>query len=242
MMDIENNTRGTPKNLLATDQAWVLTEPPRQLPTPNLAQTYLISAKDTSGHPGNFQAASIVVITVDRPATLDKGVQLIKSVRNLPSMQPVVAILNYRALQAKVECYLAGADHCVTANNNPEQLPSLVNSLIHSEEWQPTLKLTLDEHCLHLCNGTQKLELTYQEVQVLHALVNTQGHILHHHRMAELMDLNIRIYGPHILEKAVSRLRNKVKNNFGVNIIHSVRGYGYRLLRGVVSLKHSNKH
>lgn len=242
MMDTENSTRGTTKNLLATDQAWVLTEPPIQLPTANLTQTYLISAKDTYGHPANFQAASIVVVTIDRPATLDKGVQLIKDIRNLPSMQPVLAILNYRVLQAKVECYWAGADHCITANNNPEQLQSLINSLILSEEWQPTLRLTLDEHCLHLCNGAQKLELTYQEVQVLHALVNTQGNILHHHSMAELMDLNIRIYGPHILEKAVSRLRNKVKKNFGVNIIHSVRGYGYRLLRGVVSLKQINKH
>lgn len=237
-----NNTKGIQKSILTTEHAWTLTAQPQQKSQLNLVPLPLSSAKKPLSCAINFQPASIAVINIDKPAKLNKGLQLIREVRGVYSTLAILAILNYRAPQAKIECYLAGADHCICAVSDPDHNQSLITRLLDSCEWQPTLRLILDPPCLHLCNDTQKLELSYQEVQVLQALITAQGNILKHECMAESMDLNIQIYGPQILEKAISRLRSKVKKKFGINIIHSVRGYGYRLLRGVVSLKQVNNH
>lgn len=242
MMNTESNTKGTHQNILDTEHAWASTVQPKQLAAPNLVPFYPANTKAPANCATNFKPEDLTVITIDRPAKLNKGLQLIREVRGKYCNQAILAILNFHAPQAKIECYLAGADHCITAASDHEQYQSLITRLLDSYEWQPSVRLTLDQLCLHLCNGPQKLELSYPEVQVLHALITAQGHILDHHCMAESMDLNIRIYGPQILEKAISRLRGKVKKNFGINIIHSVRGYGYRLLRGVVSLKQLNNH
>lgn len=113
----------------------------------------------------------------------------------------------------------------------------MISVLFESPEWRPSIRLTLDQTCLHLSDDKLKLDLAYQEMKVLDALINAQGNILHHDSIAEAMGLNIRLYDSRVLEKSISRLRNKIKRNFGINIIHSVRGYGYRLLRGVMSAK-----
>ena len=237
MMNTENNTKGTHKSLLVTEHVWAATAQPQQLPSINLVPSSLSSVKGSSCYTAHFKPADITVINIDQPANFNNALQLIREVRGLYSTQAILAILSYRAPQAKIECYLAGADHCIVATSDSDQHQRLINNLIDSGEWQPTLRLTLDQLCLHLCHGTQKLELSYPEVQALQALINAQGHILKHDCLADSMDLNIRIYGPQILEKAISRLRNKVRKTFGINLIHSVRGYGYRLLRGGVSLE-----
>ncbi|WP_256351701.1 helix-turn-helix domain-containing protein, partial [Pseudomonas gingeri] len=41
------------------------------------------------------------------------------------------------------------------------------------------------------------------------------------------------------LEKSISRLRGKIKSHYGSNIIQSIRGYGYKLSRGLASVHHA---
>ncbi|MFD2883365.1 hypothetical protein ACFS4T_13100 [Pseudomonas lini] len=73
--------------------------------------------------------------------------------------------------------------------------------------------MTLDQTCLHLYNDEYKLDLAYQEMKALDALINAEGNILHHDSMAESMGLNIKLYDSRVLEKSISRLRNKNQKN-----------------------------
>ena len=40
------------------------------------------------------------------------------------------------------------------------------------------------------------------------------------------------------LEKSISRLRSKIKAHYGENIIQNIRGYGYKLSRGLICASH----
>lgn len=182
-------------------------------------------------------APGAVLIEIEAPSKLNESLELIRALRKKNSELVIVANINYSSPHAKTECYRSGADHCICTPNDPSKKEQLISVLLNSPEWNPPIKLVLDRTCLHLCDGKRKFDLAYQEVKVLEALINAQGNILHHDCIAESMGLNIKLYDSRVLEKSISRLRNKIKINFGINIIHSVRGYGYRLLRRVVSVK-----
>lgn len=84
-------------------------------------------------------------------------------------------------------------------------------------------------------NG-KKLEISFVEMKVLEALI--QCRLLSHNEIAEVMGLNTKYYDSRALEKSISRLRSKIKAHYGDNIIQNIRGYGYKLSRGVICASH----
>lgn len=235
---IENYQRG----ILAIGRTWRSTEKLKQLCAPNFTHFHTLDYPASPKLDIDTQTLDAILIEIESPSTLNSCLELIKQLRAEHVKPSIVATINYRSPHAKIECYLAGADHCIAVPNDHDEKTQLISTLFNSPDWQPTTKLTLDQTCLHLYSPEQKIDLAYQEMKALDALIHAQGNILHHDGMAESMGLNIKLYDSRVLEKSISRLRNKVKKNFGVNIIHSVRGYGYRLLRGVVSEKQTNLH
>ncbi|RON08609.1 DNA-binding protein [Pseudomonas brassicacearum] len=235
---IKNNQRG----ILAIGRTWRSTEKLKQLFVPNFTHIYTLDHPPTLSLDIDTQTLDAILIEIESPSTLNDSLKLIKKLRIEHVKPAIVVAINYRSPHTKVECYLAGADHCINVPNDQNEKTKLISTLLRSPEWQPTAKLTLDKTCLHLYDDEHKLDLTYQEMKALDALINAAGNILHHDCLADSMGLNIKLYDSRVLEKSISRLRNKIKKNFGINIIHSVRGYGYRLLRGVVSVKQTNFH
>jgi DNA-binding response OmpR family regulator len=84
-------------------------------------------------------------------------------------------------------------------------------------------------------NG-QKLEISFVEMKVLEALIHSR--LLSHDEIASVMGLNTKFYDSRALEKSISRLRSKIKACYGENIIQNIRGYGYKLSRGIISAHH----
>jgi DNA-binding response OmpR family regulator len=72
-------------------------------------------------------------------------------------------------------------------------------------------------------------------MKVLEAFSQTKNQILSHDEIAKIIGLNINFYDPRALEKSISRLRGKIKGIYGINAIQSIRGHGYRLIRGLIS-------
>ncbi|MFJ2363707.1 winged helix-turn-helix domain-containing protein [Pseudomonas sp. NPDC087697] len=242
MMNTESTIKNNQRGILAIGRTWRSTEELRQLFVPNFTHIYTLDYPTPPRFDIDTQTLDAILIEIENPSTLDDCLKLIKKLRAEHVKPAIVVAINYRSPHTKVECYLAGADHCINVPNDLDEKTKLISTLFKSPEWQPTIKLTLDQTCLHLYDNQQKLDLAYQEMKALDALIHAEGNILHHDCMAESMGLNIKLYDSRVLEKSISRLRNKVKKNFGINIIHSVRGYGYRLLRGVVSVKQTNFH
>lgn len=237
MMSTDNTIKNDQKSILAIGHNWNSGEAlePRSVTNPIHAHTLdrtNVLKPDVEG-----EAPGAIVIEIDDAYALSDTLELIGTLREKYAELVVITNINYNSPHAKIECYRAGADHCIYAPNDPDKKAELISVLFDSPEWRPSIRLTLDQTCLHLSDDKLKLDLAYQEMKVLDALINAQGNILHHDSIAEAMGLNIRLYDSRVLEKSISRLRNKIKRNFGINIIHSVRGYGYRLLRGIMSAK-----
>ncbi|EJM00582.1 response regulator with CheY-like receiver domain and winged-helix DNA-binding domain [Pseudomonas sp. GM102] len=242
MMSPESKTENSQRGILAIGRTWRSTEKLRQLFVPNLTHVYTLDYPNPPSLDIATQTLDTVLIDIESPSILNDCLALIKKLRTNPAELAIIVAINYRSPHAKIECYLAGADHCINVPNDQDEKARLLSELLETPEWQPSVKLTLDQTCLHLYNDEYKLDLAYQEMKALDALINAEGNILHHDSMAESMGLNIKLYDSRVLEKSISRLRNKIKKHFGINIIHSVRGYGYRLLRGVISVNQTNFH
>lgn len=77
--------------------------------------------------------------------------------------------------------------------------------------------------------GTQRLELTKKEFNLLSLLARHQGELMSRTRIAEhVWDMNFDSQ-TNVIDVAIRRLRRKVDADFAVKLIHTVRGVGYVL-------------
>jgi len=178
-----------------------------------------------------------VIIEIDTPSALNNSLALIRRIRSENIWSTILAIINSPCSLTRTKCFFAGADHCITLPTVQDEKIKFLSELFKSPEWLPEIKLVLDQTCLCLYEYKRKLDISYQEMKVLDALVSAQGNMLSHDNIAKAMGWNIKFYDPRVLEKSISRLRSKIKKAFDINIVISVRGFGYRLLRGVISVK-----
>lgn len=237
MMNTSSKLKNEQNIIPAVGQPWCSMGTPEPFVVTNHIHGHALGCTSVLESDVANNAPGAVLIEIEAPSKLNDSLELIRALRKNNSELVIVTNINYSSPHAKTECYRSGADHCISAPNDPKKKEHLISILLNSPEWNPPNKLILDRTCLHLCDGKRRFDLAYQEVKVLEALIDAQGNILHHDRIAEAMGLNIKLYDSRVLEKSISRLRNKIRLNFGVNIIHSVRGYGYRLLRRVISAK-----
>ena len=70
---------------------------------------------------------------------------------------------------------------------------------------------------------------------IIDALISAPQHVLSQDSIAKTLDPNIVFYDPRALEKTISRLRTKIKKAYNLELIVSVRAFGYRLRRGTVT-------
>lgn len=183
----------------------------------------------------NIHSANAIIIEIDAPAVFNEGIELVKKIRLENFRASIIMAISHTKSFTKVDCYLAGVDHCVKLPADHNEKADFFPRIFQDPEWNSEIKLVLDQACLCLHGPARKLEISYTEMKILDALISAQAHILSHDDIAKALELNIRFYDPRALEKTISRLRGKIRNTYGINAIHSVRGFGYRLCRGVIS-------
>ena len=111
----------------------------------------------------------------------------------------------------------------------------ILSQAIGSSHWKSPALLFLDRIRLLICNANYRLEISYTEMIIIEALINAPEHVLSQDGIAKALDPNITFYDPRALEKTISRLRTKIKKIYNLELIISVRTYGYRLRRGTIS-------
>ncbi|RBB99203.1 winged helix family transcriptional regulator [Pseudomonas sp. MWU13-2625] len=182
---------------------------------------------------GSYRA---IFIVIDTPQALEDNLALIENLRT-NNLKPIIcAVITGRGAFNKIKYFLAGADFCIKLNTLSDEGDELLGEFFNSEEWQRDINLTLDPTRICLLGGaSQKLDISFAEMKILEAFAQTSNHILSHDEIASIMGLNTNFYDPRALEKSISRLRGKIKDMYGTNAIQSIRGYGYRLMRGLIS-------
>ncbi|WP_166223743.1 winged helix-turn-helix domain-containing protein [Pseudomonas atagonensis] len=183
-------------------------------------------------HFGSYRA---IFLVIDSPQALEDNLALVESLRN-DNLKPIIcAVITGRGAFNKIKYYLAGADVCIKLNTLSDDSEELLAEFFNSEEWQRDINLTLDPTRICLMDNSRKLDISFAEMKILEAFAHTGNHILSHDEIASIMGLNTNFYDPRALEKSISRLRGKIKDMYGTNAIQSIRGYGYRLMRGLIS-------
>ncbi|WP_336356040.1 winged helix-turn-helix domain-containing protein [Pseudomonas granadensis] len=190
------------------------------------------SSHNFNEHVGSYRA---IFLIIDSPQALEDNLALVENLRS-DNLKPIIcAVITGRGAFNKIKYYLAGADICIKLNTLSDDGADLLGEFFTSEEWQRNINLTLDPTRICLMDKSKKLDISFAEMKILEAFARTGNHILSHDEIAGIMGLNTNFYDPRALEKSISRLRGKIKDMYGTNAIQSIRGYGYRLLRGLIS-------
>lgn len=176
-----------------------------------------------------------IFIIIDSPHAFDESLALVENLRSSYLNPIICAVITGRGAFNKMKYYLAGADCCIKLNILSDESTAFLSEFFSSEEWQREVNLVLDPTRICLMDTRKKLEISFAEMKILEAFAQTNNHILSHDEIARIMGLNTNFYDPWALEKSISRLRGKIKSMYGTNAIQSIRGYGYRLMRGLIS-------
>ena len=176
-----------------------------------------------------------VFIVIDAPQAFVESIALVEHLRAENMTSIILAVITGPGTYNKMKCYLAGADYCIKVSSTPDESAEVLSGIFSGPEWQKKSNLLLDPTRMCLIGEDKKLDVSFAEMKILEAFSQTKSHILSHDEIARVMGLNINFYDPRALEKSISRLRGKIKSMYGTNAIQSIRGHGYRLIRGFIS-------
>lgn len=175
-----------------------------------------------------------IIIEIDTPSASGQALDIIKKIRAKNPACLIVVFVTFASTQSKTKYYLAGADYCLKVTHTaPEEKFSLVDAFLNETYRLNYCKLILDQDRMCIFGDGQKLEISFVEMKVLEALIHSR--LLSHNEIAGVMGLNTKFYDSRALEKSISRLRSKIKARYGENVIQNIRGYGYKLSRGIIS-------
>ena len=183
----------------------------------------------------DYSRAKAFFIEVHTPESVNDTLELIKIVRQRNQVACIFILVTHTKSFSSISCYLAGADHCLKLPVDPQDKLNLLTHTLKDSHWKTTAQLHLDRTRLMLYDSTRKLEISYTEMTIIDALIQAPEHVMSQDSIAKTLDPNIIFYDPRALEKTISRLRTKIKKTYNLEIILSVRAYGYRLRRGTVS-------
>ncbi|WP_458729685.1 winged helix-turn-helix domain-containing protein [Pseudomonas brenneri] len=178
-----------------------------------------------------------VIIEIDTPSAMNLTLDIIKKTRIENPGCTIFVIVTFATTLSKTKYYLAGADYCIkVVESAPEKKLSLFAAFLSEAYWLKNSDLILDQDRMCIYGSGKKLEISFVEMKVLEALIHNR--LLSHNEIAGVMGLNTKFYDSRALEKAISRLRSKIKAHYGDNIIQNIRGYGYKLSCGLISVNH----
>lgn len=169
----------------------------------------------------------------------DDNAQVLEEIERLrPLSKRTILLLvvhgDYRSI--RLDYLRAGADVVVQGGHRCEAEIAATLDRLHEARGFGSL-LRLDTLHLRLVSQGKFVELSYSEMMVLRALSRDPSHVFSYDQLAATFGMNAQYYDRSALSKSVSRLRTRIHSAFGVNLIESIRGYGYRLNRGLMDVQ-----
>ena len=182
----------------------------------------------------DFNCIDAFFIEVGHPDSIHDSLELVKKVRLVNYTACIFILVTNTKAFSSINHYLAGADHCIKLPSDADEKTKLLSRTLDDSHWKNKTQLFLDRTRLLLSSNTSKLEISYTEMTIIDALLRAPNHALSQDDIAKTLDPNIVFYDPRALEKTISRLRTKIKKSYSLELIFSVRAFGYRLRRGTV--------
>ncbi|MGH6993905.1 MAG: winged helix-turn-helix domain-containing protein [Caulobacteraceae bacterium] len=175
------------------------------------------------------------VIILDRMLPEIDGLSILRTIRAAKVKIPVLLLTAVGGIDDRVEGLEAGADDYLVKPFAMAELLARVNALARRPPPQETTtRLTLADLEVDLLARTvvragARVELQPREFQLLEYLLRNAGRVVTRTMLLEgVWDFH---FDPrtNIVETHISRLRGKLNRGGGRELIHTVRGAGYRM-------------
>jgi DNA-binding response OmpR family regulator len=174
------------------------------------------------------------VIVLDWLLPGKDGIAVCRALRTHDVSTPVLMLTARDSLADRVTGLSTGADDYLTKPFAFAELLARIRALLRrSRLGQPTVlrvaDLTLDPATRRVTRGGTPVALTSKEHAILEVLMRHAGETVSRTRLVE------RVWGEpsdvldNLVDAHVSHLRKKIDRGGGVSLIHTVRGFGYRL-------------
>lgn len=162
------------------------------------------------------------------------GITLLKSIRNIKIVTPVLILTAKDSVQDKIIGLDAGADDYLGKPFSLEELLARARALLRrtSDNKETILKeddLVIDTLKHSVTRAEKEIEMTSKEYAILEYMMRNKGQVLSREQIIEHawnfdfdFDLNI-------INVYIRYLRSKIDDNFDNKLLHTIRGSGYTL-------------
>lgn len=190
---------------------------------------------------------TVSILDVEMPN--EGGLSIARHLRSLDAQMGVILLTASPLRAVRLEGLAAGADACLTKPVDTDELVLLLNRQMSRQLASPgeavarfrrasdpdaPWRLQVSTAMLHAPAG-EGVRLTMSEVQVLQALTTKVGETCSPVALCRALGLTSDEWSSHRVEVIVSRLRQKVKREIGLDLpLRTVRGHGYLWTEGVV--------
>ena len=172
---------------------------------------------------------------IDRmlPGTHD-GIAIVQTMRNLQIHTPVLLLTAMATVQDRTDGLDSGADDYLVKPFALEELLARVRALLRRPKGQLSTTLcagdlSLDTVTSSVTRAGKAIALTQKEYGLLEYLLRNQGRPISKDTIiAHVWDYDADIL-PNTVEAYIKYLRAKIDKPFGPPLIHTVRGFGYKL-------------
>jgi len=189
-----------------------------------------------SGEAGDEMASvnSYDAIVLDWLLPDRDGIAICRTLRAAGLHVPILLLTAKDAIEDRVRGLNAGADDYLTKPFAFAELLARLHALLRrSDLTRPVLltvaDLTLDPRSHVVTRGDAPISLTPREYAILETLMRRAGEVVSRIHLGESVWENDLDSLTNLVEVHISHLRRKIDRNGMPPLIHTVRGYGYRL-------------
>ncbi|MEM8756402.1 MAG: response regulator transcription factor [Planctomycetota bacterium] len=162
------------------------------------------------------------------------GIDVCRNLRRRKVATPIIMLTALSSTGEKVDGLDAGADDYLTKPFEFEELIARLRSIMRRGEATEGRELKCDTLVLDLytrvaAREDTSVELSNKEFALLEYLMRNQNRVLSRAQIGEkVWDMNFDA-GSNVIDVYISSLRKKVDRGFDRELIHTVKGAGYRL-------------
>lgn len=189
-----------------------------------------------TGEEGEDKAAveEYDVIVLDWLLPGKDGLAVCRDLRGRGVLAPILMLTARDSLADRVDGLVTGADDYLTKPFAFAELLARIRALLRrSRLAQPVVlaaaDLTLDPASRRVARGNVPVTLTAKEFTILEVLMRSTGEVVSRTRLAERVWDEGSDVLDNLIDVHVSNLRKKIDRGGSVPLIHTVRGFGYRL-------------
>ena len=174
------------------------------------------------------------VIVLDWLLPTKDGIAVCRALRARDVSTPILMLTARDSVADRVDGLGSGADDYLTKPFGFAELVARIRALLRRSRLVRAAvlrvaDLTLEPATRRVTRGGTSITLTSKEYAILEVLMRSAGEIVSRTRLVEHVWDEASEVIDNVVDVHVSHLRKKIERSEGVSLIHTVRGFGYRL-------------